>query len=75
MVERLKATVKNELEAIEAGKPIVEQGTPKKAAASPKKRKGKEAAVNGEADGSPTKRGRKKKVAAVDEAEAEEDEI
>jgi hypothetical protein len=61
MMERLKGTLRNELEALKSGLPINE-GTPKKAAATskptPRKRKTKD---NDDADGSLIKRGRKKK--------------
>lgn len=81
MVERLKGTLKTELEALKAGKPL-EEGTPKKAAgatpkSTPRKRKGKDADVNGEPEASPTKRGRKKKAAtpAVEEPMDDDEEL
>jgi hypothetical protein len=60
MIERLKGTLKNELEALKNGTPL-EDGTPKKTA-TPRKRKGKDADANGDAEASPTKKGRRKKV-------------
>ncbi|KAH7081544.1 hypothetical protein BKA63DRAFT_550206 [Paraphoma chrysanthemicola] len=69
MIERLKGTLKNELEALKAGHPI-EDSTPKKPTSAPRKRKGKEADANGDEGASPSKKGRKKKGAAM-EAEAE----
>jgi hypothetical protein len=71
MVERLKGTLKNELEALKAGTPL-EESTPKKAASTPRKRKGKEADANGDAEASPTKKSRKKKV--VSEPQVKDDE-
>lgn len=68
MVDRLKGTLKNELEALKNGTPL-EEGTPKKVA-TPRKRKGKDADANGDAEASPTKKGRKKKVV---EPEIEDD--
>lgn len=61
MVDRLKGTLKNELEALKNGTPL-EEGTPKKKPATQRKRKGKYADPNGDADASPAKKGRKKKV-------------
>jgi hypothetical protein len=61
MMDRLKSTLKTELEAFHAGNPIVE-GTPKKTP-TPRKRKSKDAEASGDAEASPTKRGRKKKGA------------
>ncbi|KAF2030828.1 hypothetical protein EK21DRAFT_35158, partial [Setomelanomma holmii] len=60
MVDRLKGTLKNELEALKAGSPI-EEGTPKKAVSTPRKRKGKDTGGDGDGKASPTKKGRKKK--------------
>jgi hypothetical protein len=57
MMERLKGTLKNELEALKSGQPI-EEGTPKKVAGTPRKRKAKAEADEG---ATPSKRGRKKK--------------
>jgi len=71
MVDRLKGTLKNELEALKAGTPLEESTTPKKAASTPRKRKGKDADANGDAEASPTKKGRKKKV--VPEPKGEDD--
>jgi hypothetical protein len=61
MVERLKGTLKNELDALKSGSPM-DGGTPK---STPRKRKGKGADAHGEAEASPTKKGRKKKGAAA----------
>jgi hypothetical protein len=73
MMDRLKGTLKTELEALHAGNPIVE-GTPKKTL-TPRKRKGKDAEANGNAEASPTKRGRKKKGAGpAPEPVADDDE-
>jgi hypothetical protein len=72
MIDRLKGTLKNELEALKAGNPI-EEGTPKKAASTPRKRKGKDAENNGDAEASPTKKGRKKKNAEVEKTPVEDD--
>jgi hypothetical protein len=72
MMERLKGTLKNELEALMSGNPI-EEGTPKKTP-TPRKRKAKgDAAAGAEGEASPTKRGRKKKVAEEVVGEDEED--
>jgi hypothetical protein len=73
MMDRLKGTLKVELEALKSGQPI-EEGTPKKAAAStPRKRKPKgDAGAEGEA--TPTKRGRKKKNDAEVPAAVQDDE-
>ncbi|KAF3050929.1 hypothetical protein E8E11_008198 [Didymella keratinophila] len=78
MVGRLKNTLAAELEALKAGTPMptansgdTPKTTPKKAA-TPRKRKGKEGGeTNGDADGSPTKKGcgRPKKAAAAPAAE------
>jgi hypothetical protein len=67
MVDRLKGTLKTELEALHAGTPIVE-GTPKKVP-TPRKRKRKDAEANGDVEASPTKRGRKKKAAEPTDGE------
>jgi hypothetical protein len=61
MMERLKGTLKTELEALMSGNPI-EEGTPKKTA-TPRKRKAKGEAAAADGEATPTKRGRKKKVA------------
>ncbi len=71
-MERLKGTLKTELEALLSGNPI-EEGTPKKTA-TPRKRKAKgEAAADGEA--TLTKRGRKKKVAEEVVPDEEDEEL
>jgi hypothetical protein len=68
MMERLKGTLKNELEALKNGKPI-EEGTPNKGAAtgppksSGRKRKTRDADNDGEVDPTATKRGRSRKNA------------
>ncbi|KAH8727966.1 hypothetical protein GQ44DRAFT_725006 [Phaeosphaeriaceae sp. PMI808] len=79
MVERLKATLKDELEALMAGQPIEGGGTSKKTgaprtpkSATKRKNKGQEDA-NGEEKASPTKRGRKKKAVTPDVVDNEED--
>jgi hypothetical protein len=59
MVDRLKGTLKNELEALKTGV-AVQEGAPKKAASTPRKRKVSGDGENGEA--TPSKRGRKKKA-------------
>ena len=71
-MERMKLTLKTELEALKEGKPI-EEGTPKKSATStPRKRKTK-GDENAELPTTPTKRGRKKKSeVVVEEADNEE---
>jgi hypothetical protein len=63
MVQRLKATLKDDLEALRSGAPMSED-SPKKKPATPRKRKAKD----GE-DGkdTPTKRPRKKKTAVSEE--------
>lgn len=75
MMERLKGTLKNELEALKSGNPI-EEGTPKKADGTPKstprKRKAKD---DGDGEASPTKRGRKKKGVVTDEPVDDEEEL
>ncbi|CAE6997033.1 hypothetical protein CFE70_000413 [Pyrenophora teres f. teres 0-1] len=74
MMERLKQTLKTELEALYEGKPI-EERTPKKAApaSTPRKRKVK-ADADAETPTTPTKRGRKNKSEAiVEEEEADAD--
>jgi hypothetical protein len=73
MMERLKGTLKNELEALMSGNPI-EEGTPRKTP-TPRKRKAKgdAAAAGAEGEATPTKRGRKKKVAEKVVGEDEED--
>jgi hypothetical protein len=69
MMERLKGTLKTELDALMSGDPIGE-GTPKKTGATtPRKRKAK-----GDEVGTPAKRGRKKKEEEVVE-DAEEEEV
>lgn len=68
MMERMKLTLKDELEALKSGAPI-QDSTPKKAVSTPRKRAAKE---NG--DGTPTKRGRKKKAEVQVEAEADDEE-
>jgi hypothetical protein len=71
MVHRLKGTLKDDLEALRAGTAMPEDTTPKKAPKStPRKRKGVEA--NSEAEGTPTKKGRKKKAAVAESADDEE---
>jgi hypothetical protein len=74
MVERLKGTLKNELEALNAGNLFEENTAPKKAA-TPRKRKAKADGdeANGDATPTPKKRGRAKKV-ATPEAQADDDE-
>jgi hypothetical protein len=72
MVERLKGTLKNELELLKGGNPI-EEGTPKKAGtprkpATPRKRKLQTDGDDGEAP-TPKKRGRAKKVATPEDDE------
>jgi hypothetical protein len=54
--DRLKGTLKTEIKALHTGTPAV-KGTPKKTM-TPRKRKGKDDEANGEAEASPTKRGR-----------------
>lgn len=83
MVGRLKNTLKTELEALKNGTPMpattsADGTAPKKA--TPRKRKGKEDTAgadeaNGDADGSPKKRGRPKKAAAVPAADEDEGEV
>lgn len=72
MVERLKTTIKDELEALKAGNPIGDV-TPKKTPKSTPKRKAP-AKKDGEADGegSPKKRSRKKKTDADAEVKTKE---
>ncbi|KAF2123401.1 hypothetical protein P153DRAFT_352286 [Dothidotthia symphoricarpi CBS 119687] len=74
MVERLKGTLKTELEALQTGQQI--EGTPKKGVVgtgtgTPRKRKANSSAAEG---ASPAKRGRKKKSEEVVREEDEEDE-
>jgi hypothetical protein len=71
MVDRLKTTIKDELEALRAGDPIGDV-TPKKTPKSTPKRKAP-AKKDGEADGegSPKKRGRKKNTSTDVNADAE----
>ncbi|EDU41280.1 hypothetical protein PtrSN002B_010577 [Pyrenophora tritici-repentis] len=72
MMERLKSTLKNELEALYEGRPI-EERTPKKAipTSTPRKRKAKAADADAESPTTPSKRGRKNKNKS--EAVVEED--
>ncbi|KAI4659404.1 uncharacterized protein J4E78_005832 [Alternaria triticimaculans] len=72
MMGRLKDTLKNELEALMSGNPI-EEDTPKKTP-TPRKRKAKGDAADGEGETTPAKRGRKKKV-SEDVVGDEEEEV
>jgi hypothetical protein len=71
MMDRLKGTLKNELEALKSGQPI-DESTPKKSPAkTPRKRKPK-----GDADdATPAKRGRKKKSEAEVPEDADDEEV
>jgi hypothetical protein len=71
MMDRLKGTLKNELEALKSGQPI-DESTPKKTPTStPRKRK-----PNGDADdATPAKRGRKKKSEAGVPENADDEEV
>ncbi|KAF2853943.1 hypothetical protein T440DRAFT_546356 [Plenodomus tracheiphilus IPT5] len=80
MMERLKLTLKDELEALKAGVPLPENnsnngGAGKKTpSTTPRKRKTKgDAGADGEA--TPTKRGRKKKDVVEDKGDDEEGDL
>lgn len=81
MFGRLKITLAAELEALKAGTPMptanggdTPKATPKKTA-TPRKRKDKEdGKPNGDAEGSPTKKGRGKPKKAAAAPAAEDDE-
>lgn len=74
-MERMKLTLKNELEALMGGRPIEEGGGTPKKVSTPRKRKAKGEDAGSEGAATPSKRGRKKKSAeAVEEAAGEEEE-
>ncbi|KAF2819725.1 hypothetical protein CC86DRAFT_471815 [Ophiobolus disseminans] len=68
MVERLKGTLKNELEALEAGVPLDDAAPKTPKTTTPRKRKVKDDA---DEQATPSKRGRKKKVVPQPEPKVE----
>ncbi|CAI6335302.1 unnamed protein product [Periconia digitata] len=62
MIGRLKNTLKDELDALKAGTYGGDEVVTPRKRKTPAKDKSKDDQVNGDADGSPKKRGRKKKV-------------
>jgi hypothetical protein len=62
MVERLNLTLKDELEALKTGAPVGDSIPKKTSKSTPKRKTPAKAGGEADADGSPKKRGRKKKT-------------
>jgi len=73
MIDRLKVTLKDDLEALKAGEPINVESTPKKPPKlTPKRKTPTKASGETDGEGSPKKRGRKKKTDAESPVKTEE---
>jgi hypothetical protein len=72
MMHRLKGTLKDDLEALRAGTTMPEDPPKKTSKSTPRKRKIKDASANGDAEVSPSKKGRKKETSPEPAEDGEE---